>query len=218
MSVPTKGTSTDRVVISKVSWETYESLLRDFENQSSPRLAYNQGVLEIMSPHFEHDRAKEILADIAKVALEELDFDFEAAGSTTFKREALKRGFEPDSSFYIKNAARVRGKKRLDMEIDPPPDLIVEIDVTQDSMNKFPLYAALRVPEVWRFAGAFEIWMPDQVRYVRRYNSMAIPVLNEDVVSELMESSRTMKRPAWARDTRKRIQELAKRPIKNEES
>src|SRR5215468_4748213 len=106
MSVLTDGPSTDRVVISNVTWKTYESLLRDRENQSSPRLAYNQGVLEIMSPHFEHDRAKEILTDIAKIALEELDFDFEAAGSTTFKREALKRGFEPDSSFYIRNAAR----------------------------------------------------------------------------------------------------------------
>src|SRR5438270_13362339 len=111
MSVVTKRPSADRVIISNVSWETYESLLKDIENQSSPRLAYDHGVLEIMSPHFEHDRAKEILADIAKITLEQLDFDFEAAGSTTFKREALKRGFEPDSSFYIQNAARVRGKK-----------------------------------------------------------------------------------------------------------
>src|SRR5437667_5605236 len=94
--------NTERVIIRNVSWETYESLLKDLENQSSPRLAYDQGVLEIMSPHFERDSAKEILADIAKIALEELDFDFVGAGSTTFKREALKRGFEPDSSFYIK--------------------------------------------------------------------------------------------------------------------
>ncbi len=88
MSVVDKRPSTDRVIVRDVSWETYESLLRDLENRSSPRLAYDQGVLEIMSPHFEHDRANHILAAIAEIALEELDFDFEGAGSTTFKREA----------------------------------------------------------------------------------------------------------------------------------
>src|SRR5438477_6623729 len=164
MSVLAKTPHTDRVIISNVSWETYESLLKDLENQSSPRLAYDQGVLEIMRPHFEHDAAKEILADIVKMTLEEMDLDFVAAGSTTFKREALKRGFEPDASFYIKEPQRIRGKKRLDMEIDPPPDLLIEIDVTTDSMDKFPLYASLRVPEVWRYEGSVEIWVLEGTR------------------------------------------------------
>lgn len=208
MSVVTKRPATNRVIVTNVSWETYESLLKDLENQSSPRLAYDQGVLEIMSPHFEHDRAKEILADIVKMALEEMDVDFEGAGSTTFKREVLKRGFEPDSSFFIRNAERVRGKKRLDMEIDPPPDLLIEIDVTNDSMNKFPLYAALGVAEVWRYEDTIEIWSLDRGRYVRHNESAAIPILNEKVISEFMESSLTMKRPAWSRQTRKRIREL----------
>src|SRR5438477_2044401 len=163
-----------------------------------------------MSAHVEHEQSKGILADIAKITRVQQDFDFQAAGSTTFKREGLKRGFEPDSSFYIQNAARVRGKKRLDMEIDPPPDLIVEIDVSNDSLNKLPLYAALGVPEVWRYANAIEIWVLDESRYVRRSDSTAIPILNEKVISELMESSLTMKRPAWARQTRKRILELAR--------
>jgi Uma2 family endonuclease len=208
MSVVTKRPSTDRVIISNVSWETYESLLKDLENQSSPRLSYDQGVLEIMSPHFEHDSAKEILAYIATAALEEMDTDFVASGSTTFKREVLKRGFEPDASFYIRNAERVRGKKRLDMEIDPPPDLLIEIDVTTDSMDKFPLYAALRVPEVWRYEGSLEIWILDEARYLRRAASTAIPILDEQFITELMESSLTTKRPAWARQTRARIREL----------
>jgi len=209
MSVATKRQAADRLIITNVSWETYESLLKDLENQSSPRLAYDQGVLEIMSPHFEHDRSNLILAAIAAIALEEMDVDFEGAGSTTFKREVLKRGFEPDSSFFIRHAERVRGKKRLDMEIDPPPDLLIEIDVTNDSMNKFPLYAALGVPEVWRYEDAIEIWVLDQGRYERRHSSAAIPILTEKLISEFMESSLTMKRPAWSRQTRKRIRELA---------
>jgi len=208
MSVVTRRPDTDRVIIRNVNWETYERLLKDLENQSSPRLAYDQGVLEIMSPHFEHDRAKEIVAYIAALALEEMDVDFESAGSTTYKREVLKRGFEPDASFYIQNAERVRGKKRLDMEVAPPPDLLIEIDVTNDSMDKLPLYAALGVPEVWRYAEALEIWVLEAGRYVRQNNSAAIPVLNENLISDLMESSLKMKRPAWSRQTRQYIREL----------
>ena len=209
MSVTDKRPTENRVIISNVSWETYERLLKDLENQSSPRLAYDQGVLEIMSPHFQHDRAKEILAAIVTMTLEELNVDFEPSGSTTFKREALQRGFEPDSSFYIQNVEGVRGKKKLDMEIDPPPDLLIEIDVTNDSLDKFPLYAALGVPEVWRFEDFLEIWLLQNGSYVRHPSSAAIPVLNEESISQFMASSLTMKRPDWSRHIRKVIRELA---------
>jgi Uma2 family endonuclease len=209
MSVTDKRPTENRVILSNVSWETYERLLKDLENQSSPRLAYDQGVLEIMSPHFQHDRAKEILAAIVTMTLEELNVDFEPAGSTTFKREVLHRGFEPDSSFYILNVERVRGKKKLDMEIDPPPDLLIEIDVTNDSLDKFPLYAALGVPEVWRFEESLEIWLLQNGSYVRQPSSAAIPVLNEQSISQFMESSLTMKRPEWSRHVRKVIRESA---------
>src|SRR5207244_6880756 len=109
---------------------------------------------------------KEILADIVKIALEELDQDFVGAGSTTFKREDLKRGFEPDTSFYIQNAERVLGKKRLDMEIDPPPDIVIEIDVANNSPDKLSVYSALGVPEVWRYKASLQIWILNAQRYL----------------------------------------------------
>ena len=208
MSVVTRRPSTARVIVRDVSWQTYERFLKDLRSRSSPRLAYDQGVLEIMSPHLEHDRTNRVLASIVEIVLDELELDFEPAGSTTFKREALKRGFEPDSSFYIQNAERVRGKKKLNPEIDPPPDLLIEIDLTNDSLDKFPLYAALRVPEVWRYEETLEIWILDQGRYVQRRTSVAIPILNDKLISGLMESSLTMKRPAWSRQTRKQIRAL----------
>ena len=208
MSVVTGRPSTDRVILRDVSWETYERLLEDLKSRSSPRIAYDQGVLEIISPHFEHEGANLVLAAIVDIALEELNFDFAPAGSTTFKREALKRGFEPDSSFYIRNAERVRGKKKLDMEVDPPPDLLIEIDLTNDSLDKFPLYAALGVQEVWRYEDTLEIWILDQDRYVQRHASAAIPILNDKLICDFMESSITMKRPAWLRQTRRQIRAL----------
>ena len=208
MSVVTGRPSTDRVILRDVSWETYERLLEDLKSRSSPRIAYDQGVLEIKSPHFEHEGANLVLAAIVDIALEELNFDFAPAGSTTFKREALKRGFEPDSSFYIRNAERVRGKKKLDMEVDLPPDLLIEIDLTNDSLDKFPLYAALGVQEVWRYEDTLEIWILDQDRYVQRHASVALPILNDKLICDLMESSITMKRPAWLRQTRRQIRAL----------
>ena len=159
MSVVTRRPKADRVVIRNVSWETYESLLKDLEHQSLPRLTYDQGVLEIMSPYWEHGRGAAILGQIATIALEETETDFESADPVTFTREDLKRGFEPDRCFYIQNAKHVRGKKRLDLKVDPPPDLLIEMDVTTDSMDKSPLFAAMNMPEVWRCEEGPEIWV-----------------------------------------------------------
>ncbi len=198
MSVVTQRPSTDRVIIRDVSWETYETLLRDLENRSSPRIAFDQGVLEIMSPHLEHERANKALATIVESALEELHLEFENAGSTTFKKEGLQRGFEPDSCFYIANVERIRNKNRIDMEIDPPPDLVIEVDLTRDSLDKFPLYAALGIPEIWRYEDTLEIWILDQGRYFQRQTSTAVPILTEKFVSGLLESIPAMKRLAWA--------------------
>lgn len=95
------------------------------------------------------------------------------------------------------------------MDIDPPPEFIIEIDVTRDSMNKFSIYAGLRIAEVWRYDGVVQIWQLDGSEYVRRSGSLAIPILNETLINELMESSLAIERPAWARHTRKRITELS---------
>ena len=210
MSVVTRRPATDRVIIRNVNWKTYQRLLKDLEYCSSPRLAFDQGVLEVMSPHLEHEEANRTLAAIIEIALEELNINFRNAGSTTFKREDLDRGFEPDSSFYIQHVERIRKKKRIDLETDPPPDLIIEVDLTRDSLNKFRLYAALRVPEVWRYEDALEIWALDQTRYRRRQTSLALPILNPQLVTDLLHSSLTLERPAWFRETRKRIRALIK--------
>jgi Uma2 family endonuclease len=208
MSVVTRRPKADRIIIRNVSWETYERLTEDLAHQSSPRLTYDRGVLEIMSPYWEHGRGEVMLGEIARLALDETETDFEHAGPVTFKREDLERGFEPDRCFYIQNAEYVRGKKRLDMKVDPPPDLLIELDVTKDSMDKFPIFAAMGMPEVWRCEDAPEIWVLRRGRYVRSNDSLAIPILSEKLIAELMEASLKMKRPAWLRYARKRIQKL----------
>src|SRR5215831_8087758 len=142
-----------QVILHGVSWETYKRLLADFAESHAAHFAYNRGVLEIRVPSAKHEEANRTMALLIEMLALELDVSVRNLGSTTFKREDLSRGFEPDSCFYLQNAARIRGNSRIDLTVDPPPDLVIEVDVTHSSLDKLPIYAALGVPEVWRSDG-----------------------------------------------------------------
>jgi Uma2 family endonuclease len=142
-----------RVVLHNVSWETYERILAEHIDCSSPRFTFDHGELEIVTLSAEHERYSVRIADLVGVLADEMDVEVEALGSTTYKRQELERGFEPDSCFYVENIERVRGKDRIDLAVDPPPDLVVEVDITSPSISKLPLFAEFGIPEVWRFDG-----------------------------------------------------------------
>ena len=205
MSVVTKQPSVNRVIIHGASWETYESLMKDLENRNSPRLAFDAGVLEIMTTSSEHEGCNRILSSIVEITLEEMGMDFMNLGQTTFKRDDLKKGFEPDSCFYIQSVRKIRGKKRIDMKFDPPPDLLIEVDLSSGSLNKFRIYAAIGVPEVWRYEDSLEIWLLEKDRYVKAETSIALPVVTPKFISGLVEISKTLEKPQWIRLTRDRI-------------
>ena len=206
--------SEQRVVLNDISWETYERLLKDLEDCSAPRLTFDQGVLEIMSPFSEHEEDNRSLSLLVEVFAEEFDIDIRNLGSTTFKREELQRGFEPDSCFYIQSEPRILEKRHIDLSIDPPPDLVIEIDLTNDSIDKFPLFAKLGIPEVWRLAGGeLEIFARDGGSYQRQTSSSALPPLSAADLTDFVKSSRSMKRTGWLRHIRARFRRL-KRPSK----
>ena len=137
-----------KLLLRDVTWEEFETIVEELGEHRGSRLAYADGVLEIMTPLPEHEGNKEIISDLVKVLLEELDMEFWCLGSTTFKKPTA-HGIEPDQCFYIQHEAAIRGKKRIDLALDPPPDLALEIDLT--SRTHPTIYAALRVPELWRF-------------------------------------------------------------------
>ncbi len=156
-----------RIILYGISWETYQRLLAEHVESAGPRFTYDNGMLEIMILSLEHEEPNRTLAALVDVLAEESDVDVVRAGSTTFKREDLFKGFEPDSCFYIRNAEAVQGKQRLDLTIDPPPDLVIEIDVTSPSLPRFPIFAAVGVPEVWRYDGSrVQFFKPDGGQYV----------------------------------------------------
>lgn len=119
-----------QLTMTYVSWLMYEQVLEEYGEERGSRINYSQGVLEIMVPLPEHEDDKTIIADLIKILLEEFDREFRSLGSTTFKSENMKQGIEADECFYIENEAAIRGKKHLDLKIDPPPDLALEIDIT----------------------------------------------------------------------------------------
>jgi len=145
---------TDEIInLSGISWETYETLLEELNNRRL-RLTYNRGTLEIMAPSPEHELSKEVLGRFVETIAEELAVQIYPLGSTTFKRPEIS-GAEPDKCFYIYNIDAVRGKKRLDLNEDPAPDLVLEIDVTSSSQNRLQVYGDLGVREVWIYNGEF---------------------------------------------------------------
>jgi Uma2 family endonuclease len=192
-----------RVLLANISWDTYERLLSAHRDVSAPRFTYNQGQLEIMSPSAEHERSKELIALLVNIVAEEMAIDVEGFGSTTFRREDLERGFEPDACFYIKNVSRVRGKANLDLSVDPPPDLIIEIDITHPSINKFSIFARLGVPEVWQYdANQLNIFLLSGESYLKQEESVALPILTSAIISNFIKESQTIERPVWLRQLR----------------
>jgi len=189
-----------RVIIEGVSWATYERLLADFGESHTARVAFDRGTLEIMAPSFAHERPANLLSQIVAILAEVRDMDLIGAGPTTFKREDVARGFEPDASFYIQHAADVRGNTEIDLHSDPPPDLVVEIDITHPSLDKLPLYATLGVPEVWRYTGQqVLIYRRDAEGYAVVDTSMILPGVTGNHLTQLVASGYGLPRPAWLR-------------------
>ncbi len=145
--------SPDRVVLHNISWRTYQSLLADFEQEPAARLTYDCGTLEIRMPLDPHESYKKLIGRLIEAATEELGLEVRSLGSRTCEREDMAQGLEPDQCYYIQNEPQVRGIDQIDLNQLPPPDLAVEIDITRSSLNRFAIYKALGVPEIWRFDG-----------------------------------------------------------------
>jgi Uma2 family endonuclease len=142
-----------RVLLHNISWQTFQALLIELGENRASRLTYDQGWLEIMAPLAAHENANRLIELLIGILVEELNLEIKRTGSLTCKRDELARGVEPDSCYYIQREAQVRHKDQIDLTIDPPPDLVVEIEYTLAALPKLPIYAALGVPELWRYNG-----------------------------------------------------------------
>lgn len=194
-----------RLLLHDVSWSEFEAILAELGEHRAARLAYNQGSLEMRMPLPEHEVNKELIGDMVKILLEELEIDCECFGSTTFKRETKKSGVEPDQCFYIQNHQAMRGKRRVDLTVDPPPDLAIEIDVT--SKTQLDAYEALQVPELWRYENnQLRINVLQNGKYVDFPSSPIFPGLPiVELIAEFVDRGVTLGRSPTLRAFRDRI-------------
>jgi Uma2 family endonuclease len=197
-----------RLLIHNLKWTEFESLLEELGEHRSSRIAYHYGTLEIRMPTPEHEVDKELLGDLVKILLDELEIDCECFGSTTFKGENMESGIEPDQCFYIKNHATMRGKRRIDLTIDPPPDLAIEVDVT--SKTQLDAYANLGVPELWRYEkNQLTIYQLQEGNYQQVTTSLTFPKLPIPVlVTEILAQSSEIGRSPALRAFRRRLKQL----------
>lgn len=202
-----------RVLLEDISWQEFEAILNELGEHRGSRVAYSQGTLEIMVPLPEHERAKVIIGDLVKILLDELDLNWESLGSTTFKREDMTVGIEPDDCFYIQNHRLMIGKDRIDLTVDPSPDLAIEIDVT--SKTQISAYQALKVPEIWRYEnGKLEINLLQTEQYVKSQTSPTFPNFPViEGISRFLEMSRTTGTTPALRAFRKWVIEQIGKPL-----
>lgn len=175
-----------------IDWDEYEHLLTQMESfHPGHRLSYDRGRLVVVSPKREHEFFKAFVSRVAHVLAEELSLDIEATGATTLRRRNLMKGVEADESFYVQNAAHIIGHLELDLDVDPPPDVAVEIDMSNDSLDKFPIYAALGVPEIWRYDGHItRFYKLAGENYEVIQNSLAFPLLTAEDLAQYLELSK----------------------------
>src|SRR6185503_17637394 len=171
-----------------VTWEEYEQLLADLGDGYAVRIFYDQGKMEIVASTSIREKSKSIINTLAHVLSDELDIDVEGCGSTTFRERLKAKGAEPDECFYVQNASAIIGKEdEIDLRYDPPPDIVVEVDRTSASLNKFNIYSALGVPEIWRIKGrSLAIYLLGENGYEQSATSRAFPLLSAQTLSEFM--------------------------------
>lgn len=189
-----------RIVLDNISWDTYERLVTDDAGRRTPRLTYDQGTLEIMSPGKNHERDSFALSFTVLTIAIELGLNVDAVGSMTYRRRRKKRGFEADGTFYLLDLDHTELAGEDDGDTDPPPTLVIEIDYSRSSMSKLELFAALQVPEVWRWDGvrmSFYELAGDRYEEVER--SRMLPIVSPAVVAEFVKANQRMTKAAWQR-------------------
>ena len=194
------------LVFQHVSWEDYEKLLEDLADRPGVRVSYNEGRLEIMSPLPEHEEYKDSIYRMVCVFAEMHGIELETRGSATWKRSKLQKGSEPDTCFYVANAPRIIGRRTIDLDKDPPPDVVVEIDTTNESTSKFPIYSALRVPEIWRYDGGRSyMYRLTAGAYSEISESLSFPGLTVDMITEFLDDAKRRGQTKALSALRKRV-------------
>ena len=175
------------LVLHNRSWDDYEEVLDAVGENRGLRISFDEGRLQIMTLSPEHEKYSDLIQDLVRLVSLRLRIKVLSFGSATMKKQRKQKGLEPDYCFYVQTAQEIAGKTHIDFNTDPPPDVAVEIDIHHESLSKFPIYAALGVPEIWRYdERSLIIYHLEESQYVEASSSLALPMLAGDVLSEFL--------------------------------
>jgi len=173
-----------------VSWDEYEELLHVMGDARALRVSYDDGTLQIMSPSSKHEKHARLIEQLVGRLSLRLRIRVLYYGSSTMKKPRKQKGVEPDACFYVQNATLVGTKDEIDFNVDPPPDVVVEVDLHHESISKFPIYAELGVPEIWRYDGeALTMHHLREGQYVASEASLSLPLFTSAVLTEFLARS-----------------------------
>lgn len=196
-----------RVTLNNISWDAYEQILDALGDNRAALLTYYDGILEIMTPLEEHETGSENIGMLIQILTEELNLNIKSMASTTLKIPNSKIGAEPDKCYYIQNEPSVRGKT-VDLAVDPPPDLILEVDITHTDINKTQLYQEMKVPEFWRYNGSkLTIYVLTQGEYQESATSATFPILTKSMVYDFLAQCKIQGETQTKRAFRKMLRE-----------
>ena len=201
------------LIVPQFDWDDYERLLEDLAERPHLRVSYDCGKLEIVSPLPEHEKYARFIDDLVRAFADAQGLELEKLGHTTWKKRALAKGVEADACYYVRNAKRVIGKRTIDLDSDPPPDIAVEIDTTRDSSKKFSIFAALAIPELWTYDGhAVVIYQRnDAAIYTVAPGSRFLPGLTGPMLAEALEFSQTHGQTKALSEFRRKIRSLKRK-------
>ena len=196
-------TVNQKLILQGIDWDLYEKILDEFQGSNGLHFAYDDGFLEVEVPLAKHEIPIRLLSDLISIICLEKDIDVKNVGSTTFRKRAKAKGCEPDTAFYIQNESFVRGKNDIDLSNDPPPDLVIEVDVTSPSLNKLPIYAAIGIAEIWIYKGKYVEFLKLVGEDYRKINqSIALPMLSDEKATEFLENGLIESSTKWIKKIR----------------
>lgn len=189
--VATAPLAETRTLLKNISWQTFKIMLAEMGSERQFRLAYDNQIVEIMTPLMPHENSNRIIEGFIVVLLEEFDREFKRSGSLTLTRDDLESGGEPDSSYYIDNELLVRDQENIDLATDPPPDLVLEVEYSRPAIDKLRLYAALGIPEFWRYNGsALRIYTLTNGQYIEVQTSPTFALVPVKEIPQFIQEAR----------------------------
>lgn len=196
-----------RFVFKTADWKFYQDIRKRLDRQSV-FATYYKGMLEVVTTSYLHERISFLLHRLLCILAEETNTPMVTAGRTTLDREDLDLGVEADTSFYIAHVEQMKGKEQIDLKIDPPPDLAIEVEVSRRLGARKLIYRDIGVPELWRFADeALTVMRLEDGNYIPCFQSPTFPQLSAAEMSKLINAGLNDDETNWAMTVRRRVRE-----------